>query len=271
MIATRSVASSSRSMDQPYHVVLQGEIQNRYRSSLKIYRLATAFHLLKVLPTVFAMIVFWKTECPSPYLNWMGWYIVTVMLINYKYWARTRVVLEPERGNGRVVCYEWVSLVCEVIVLSGGLSLCDKGQDDGTDSCRIMRTWTCVLTYVDGGVNLIMIFLMILLCCTGCLTRVARVPLLYRVLLNIGDQSQPSGMTRGEIDRLPVTIYGAGDGAGVGLMAGAICSVCLDEYTAGEEIRVLNCRHVFHKSCIDNWIMLNRTCPICRAEILAQV
>jgi hypothetical protein len=36
------------------------------------------------------------------------------------------------------------------------------------------------------------------------------------------------------------------------------CSICLDE-----EIRMLSCRHQFHPSCIDPWLLdVSRTCPI---------
>ncbi|OIV96261.1 hypothetical protein TanjilG_05101 [Lupinus angustifolius] len=43
------------------------------------------------------------------------------------------------------------------------------------------------------------------------------------------------------------------------------CAICLSEFAAGEEIRVLpQCGHGFHVSCIDTWLKSHSSCPSCR-------
>ncbi|XVF33248.1 hypothetical protein REPUB_Repub17cG0152600 [Reevesia pubescens] len=43
------------------------------------------------------------------------------------------------------------------------------------------------------------------------------------------------------------------------------CSICLCEYKDLEKLRMMpECRHYFHVSCIDAWLKLNGSCPICR-------
>lgn len=46
------------------------------------------------------------------------------------------------------------------------------------------------------------------------------------------------------------------------------CAVCIDPYKAGDIVRMLPCRHVFHKTCVDPWLLEHRTCPMCKSDIL---
>ena len=45
------------------------------------------------------------------------------------------------------------------------------------------------------------------------------------------------------------------------------CCICLQNYNTGEYKRILpQCRHLFHKKCIDKWLRVGdgMKCPICR-------
>ncbi|CAG8534690.1 7742_t:CDS:2, partial [Gigaspora rosea] len=46
----------------------------------------------------------------------------------------------------------------------------------------------------------------------------------------------------------------------------AVCSICLSAYEDGDELRNLWCSHHFHKDCVDEWLSLNRRCPMCRSS-----
>lgn len=48
----------------------------------------------------------------------------------------------------------------------------------------------------------------------------------------------------------------------------ATCVVCLSEYEDGSELRQLPCHHLFHSACIDKWLCINATCPLCKRSIL---
>ncbi|CAG8564784.1 1060_t:CDS:2 [Racocetra fulgida] len=48
----------------------------------------------------------------------------------------------------------------------------------------------------------------------------------------------------------------------------AVCSICLSSYEDGDELRNLWCSHHFHKDCVDEWLSLNRRCPMCRMDVV---
>ncbi|GFP94617.1 RING-H2 finger protein atl68, partial [Phtheirospermum japonicum] len=49
----------------------------------------------------------------------------------------------------------------------------------------------------------------------------------------------------------------------------AVCSICLCEYRESEMLRMLpDCRHCFHVMCVDAWLKLNPSCPVCRSSPL---
>ncbi|KAL1342289.1 hypothetical protein HN51_028857 [Arachis hypogaea] len=49
---------------------------------------------------------------------------------------------------------------------------------------------------------------------------------------------------------------------------GGGCIICLGDYKEIEMLRVLpGCGHVFHQACVDPWLMLHSTCPICRKSL----
>ncbi|OZJ01952.1 hypothetical protein BZG36_05248 [Bifiguratus adelaidae] len=45
------------------------------------------------------------------------------------------------------------------------------------------------------------------------------------------------------------------------------CSICIGEYEETERIRVLPCRHHFHADCVDQWLYVDKSCPLCKHDI----
>lgn len=47
------------------------------------------------------------------------------------------------------------------------------------------------------------------------------------------------------------------------------CSICIDDYELEDNIRQLSCSHIFHKDCIDPWLLKESyKCPLCRDDTL---
>nr|XP_010916932.1 RING-H2 finger protein ATL67 [Elaeis guineensis] len=74
-----------------------------------------------------------------------------------------------------------------------------------------------------------------------------------------GRGSAPTGLDPAAISSYPRFPFSAAKGGDT------VCSICLGEYREGEMLRMMpDCRHYFHLPCIDEWLRLNASCPVCR-------
>ena len=48
---------------------------------------------------------------------------------------------------------------------------------------------------------------------------------------------------------------------------GKNCCICLNEYIIGEKISYLPCFHLFHFTCIKEWVKNSDMCPLCKEQI----
>mmetsp|Transcript_947 Transcript_947/g.1159 ORF Transcript_947/g.1159 Transcript_947/m.1159 type:complete len:343 (-) Transcript_947:933-1961(-) len=91
-------------------------------------------------------------------------------------------------------------------------------------------------------------------------------PCLLRVLTRLALVAEgPQGASEAEINKIPMETYQQG----MFSADESQCSICLTGYEPEESIRLLPCdkRHHFHSKCVDEWLRMNRTCPICRAPL----
>jgi Ring finger domain len=41
------------------------------------------------------------------------------------------------------------------------------------------------------------------------------------------------------------------------------CSICTEDFETGENVRMLPCKHIYHRRCIDPWLLrFSGTCPL---------
>ncbi|CAN0840782.1 Brassinosteroid-responsive RING protein 1 [Linum grandiflorum] len=70
---------------------------------------------------------------------------------------------------------------------------------------------------------------------------------------------------------VPVVSYSSflAGGGGETAAAEGVCTVCMEGISGEEKIRELcNCRHVFHRECLDRWVDEGRlSCPLCRSNL----
>lgn len=45
------------------------------------------------------------------------------------------------------------------------------------------------------------------------------------------------------------------------------CRICMENYEQAVEIKTLKCFHMFHASCIDEWLLQKPSCPLCCTDV----
>eukprot|EP00127_Corallochytrium_limacisporum_P005523 Clim_evm40s207 gene=Clim_evmTU40s207 len=86
---------------------------------------------------------------------------------------------------------------------------------------------------------------------------------ILRQLMTEGPQGNPPA-AREQVEALPQRPYPP---SGDNIRECHACSVCLEEYTTGGEVKIMPCGHFYHPGCIEQWLSLHNSCPTCRAEL----
>ncbi|PRQ50814.1 putative transcription factor C2H2 family [Rosa chinensis] len=155
------------------------------------------------------------------------------------------------------------------------------GHSSSSDAPKLYRLCIVFLTFSCIGYAMPFILCATICCCLPCIISV----LGFRE-----DHAQTRGATTESINALPTYKFklkrnGMNDdqesntsGEGGLLAAGtekeraiseedAVCSICLANYSDNDEVRELTCSHVFHVECVDRWLKINASCPLCKSEV----
>ncbi|KAK9671194.1 hypothetical protein RND81_12G012600 [Saponaria officinalis] len=50
------------------------------------------------------------------------------------------------------------------------------------------------------------------------------------------------------------------------------CSICLERLTSDKKsVQITCCKHIFHSSCLFEWLLMKHSCPCCRSCTLTTV
>lgn len=80
-------------------------------------------------------------------------------------------------------------------------------------------------------------------------------------------QGGESGASEDAISDLPVHKYEKSTGSSGNNAEIVPCSICLDHFKEGDDVKTLPCLHMFHADCVNRWLHQNRKCPVCKFSI----
>ncbi|EYU21913.1 hypothetical protein ABFS82_01G026900 [Erythranthe guttata] len=155
------------------------------------------------------------------------------------------------------------------------------GHSSSTEAPNLYRLCIVFLTFSCIGYAMPFILCATICCCLPCIISV----LGFRE-----DLSQDRGATQDSINSLPTYKFkvkknkkghdkeSTSEVEGGIVAAGtekertisgddAVCCICLAKYLNNDELRELPCTHFFHKECVDKWLKINASCPLCKAEV----
>ena len=90
----------------------------------------------------------------------------------------------------------------------------------------------------------------------------------YETLLRLGDAvpAVSRGASVESIDKLrTITLEVARADSSLHLQE--VCSICQMEWEEGDELRAMPCGHADHVACLDQWLGVNKCCPLCHHEV----
>ncbi|EME26703.1 E3 ubiquitin-protein ligase RNF126 [Galdieria sulphuraria] len=83
----------------------------------------------------------------------------------------------------------------------------------------------------------------------------------YQMLLQLDEKVENKrGASKSVIDSIPCVEVSESE-------MGESCCICLDDYVLGESLKRLPCNHIYHKACIEQWLIENACCPIDKERI----
>ncbi|CAH0479992.1 unnamed protein product [Peronospora belbahrii] len=141
-------------------------------------------------------------------------------------------------------------LVGNMWVISDG-ARCDDGS-----AMYQLALWMIIISYAKIFLPCLLLLSLLPILCF-CL------PCVIRLLSRLQDPMRGKGATRELIDQLETKTYTNN----MFPFEDACCCICLNAYEASQSLRVLPCAHHFHKECVDEWLLVNSTCPTCRKSM----
>mmetsp|Transcript_16775 Transcript_16775/g.27550 ORF Transcript_16775/g.27550 Transcript_16775/m.27550 type:complete len:291 (-) Transcript_16775:87-959(-) len=238
----------------------------RERYSLVALAFSVVLSAAEVCAQLTVLVITWDQSCMQPLREWV---ILRVLLQSMSF-PLTLYLGTSAPGTshaGREISTSTVRVACRK--LAGALHICSCGwflvgnvwtlqaESCATTSPYLYRLCLVLIIVFYASLALPYVFGLCLLCC---------LPFFIASLSHIAESGLGGrGASQDTINSLQQQQFRPASMS----KEDAVCVICLGEYEVGEYVRTLPCKHAYHSSCIDRWLIINRNCPLCQRNILA--
>jgi hypothetical protein len=188
-----------------------------------------------------------------------GYMILSLCLVTFNYYA-TRGLFRDANYRDRMANLLWKLSVVWFILghlwVPPAVQLCSNAAPHIVN----LALSILVLQYIEG-------LFPIFACCVLTPVFILFLPCILHVLVRMSKKNG-KGASKKDIAKLQKTKYRSGM---LGEGEEETCAICLCEFEDDEYVRTLKaCNHTFHSACVDDWLLLNDSCPCCRAKVVGR-
>ncbi|XP_031475532.1 putative RING-H2 finger protein ATL12 [Nymphaea colorata] len=127
----------------------------------------------------------------------------------------------------------------------------------------LQPTLALVASYIILSFSFFFIFVVVYVVCCRYVRRNRNSDASDR-LPSFGMPARSSGIDKRIIASLPLFRFSSLRSSRVGL----VCAICLSKFEETDILHLLpKCRHGFHISCVDAWLEMHSSCPLCRQRV----
>lgn len=213
---------------------------NRITLVRKLYASIVGVLIIKLISLFIIIFIFNDDDCPNNSIVWIAIYIAITFLIILCLGSKTDHNDDHFWGNIFMIGFMFSLIICDII---GMYSI-----HDPKNTCKIIYELIKCAMIIDIIINM--------LTCIFIYYFEIYEPIFFNTENDEERQIIPNIK-----NILPIHIYHNNT------QTNKLCAICINEFVENEQIKILNCSHIYHANCIDQWLWLKRICPLCRNEI----
>jgi len=224
-------------------------------SSYRLVMFYCMYGLIEMIATAAVLATDWDTECNRHLNLWIlifsSRFILVIPLQIYRYRSNRAGNIEVVEDTTKLL--NWINIITFLWFIVG------QSWIYGVQNCKKSALYIyclIVISVIYFGLLLPIIIVISICLCTPCI---------LVVFQYLGADSSQAA-SQAEIRRLPTRTLCADD---IGEDTNP-CSICQEDFAADEEVRDLPCQHYFHSHCIDQWLVIQKKCPLCRHDITTE-
>jgi hypothetical protein len=251
---------------------LAGQVHAIGSQSRKMFIFSLVYYACEALASTIVLSQYWGAPCDRPMQIWL---LVSLLRLFVVVPFTIKNYLLRQRANDPYLEFrlhrigQWIQIL-EFLWFVMGQSWLYSTSDckETAPAVYYLSLIYVILMYLRVAFPIIMLVLICL--CFPCL------------VMTLRNMQAVPGADHSRIERLPTRVFSVGVGqqasaageSSVDLEAQGndnqhnTCSICMEDYSDGDELRCLPCNHEYHKVCVDPWLGIHSTCPLCRRSIL---